>query len=130
VGLGYEAYQVRADPYRVPEQFVPLSHPHNSYLEWGAKAGLPVLAVFLALLIYALCQAHRNWSLSKTRTRPLLGGGLAAIIALSINSWSINGWTLPVLSLLGWLLLGVLSSPLTQSLCKEADYEEKQAALE
>ena len=122
VGLGYEAYLERANPYRVPEQFVPLSHPHNSYLEWGAKAGIPVLAVFLALLLYALWLAWRNWTLSNTRTRSLLGGGLAAIITLSINSWSINGWTLPVLSLFGWLLLGIIASPLlTKSLSSQSN---------
>lgn len=122
VGLGYEAYLERADPYRVPEQFVPLSHPHNSYLEWGAKAGIPVLAVFLALLLYALWLAWRNWALSNTHTRSLLGGGLAAIITLSINSWSINGWTLPVLSLVGWLLLGIIASPLlTKSLTSQSN---------
>ena len=122
VGLGYEAYLERANPYRVPEQFVPLSHPHNSYLEWGAKAGIPVLAVFLALLLYTFWLAGKNWAMGNVRTRSLLAGGLTAIIALSINSWSINGWTLPVLSLAGWLLLGVIASPLlTKSLLPRSD---------
>lgn len=130
VGLGYEAYLERANPYRVPEQFVPLSHPHNSYLEWGAKAGIPVLAVFLALLLYALWLAWRNWALGNAHTRSLLGGGITAILTLSINSWSINGWTLPVLSLVGWLLLGVISSPLLRkSLHSEAIHEKKPITL-
>jgi O-antigen ligase len=130
VGLGYEAYLERANPYRVPEQFVPLSHPHNSYLEWGAKAGIPVLVVFLVLLLYALWLAWRNWVLSNAHTRSLLGGGLTAIFTLSINSWSINGWTLPVLSLVGWLLLGVISSPLLRkSLRSEAIHEKKPGIL-
>jgi O-antigen ligase len=131
VGLGYEAYLERANPYRVPEQFVPLSHPHNSYLEWGAKGGIPVLVVFLALLIYALWLAWRNWALSNARTRSLLGGGLTAILTLSINSWSINGWTLPVLSLTGWLLLGVISSPLLRkNLRGETIHEKKCVTME
>ncbi|HEV2655403.1 MAG TPA: hypothetical protein VGT82_10605, partial [Ktedonobacteraceae bacterium] len=33
-------------------------------------------------------------------------------IALSVNSISINGWTLPPLAAIGWFLLGILASPL------------------
>jgi len=112
VGLGHLAYLEHAEPYRVPLQQVPLDHPHNSYLEWGAMAGLPVLLVFLALLSFASWQAVRNWAQADVRARSLLGGGIAAIIALSINSWSINGWTLPPIAAAGWLILGVISSPL------------------
>ncbi len=112
VGLGYQAYLLRADPYRVAAQFVPLSHPHNSYLEWGAMAGLPVLIVFMALLLFNLWLALRNWTSMDVYTRPLLGAGIAAVIALSINSVSINGWTLPPLAAVGWLILGIISSPL------------------
>ena len=112
VGLGYQAYMLRAEPYRVSAQFFPLTHPHNSYLEWGAMAGLPVLIVFMMLLAYALWLAWRNWLLVDASIRPLLGGGIAAIMALSINSLSINGWTISPLAAIGWLLLGTLSSPL------------------
>jgi hypothetical protein len=42
----------------------------------------------------------------------LLGGGIAAVLALSINSVSINGWTLPPLAAPGWLILGAIASPL------------------
>lgn len=112
VGLGHLAYLVRAEPYRVPTQYLPEDHPHNSYLEFGAMAGLPVLLVFIALLAFALWQAFRNWALAGVRTRSLLGAGLAALIALSFNSWSNQGWTLPPLAALGWLILGVISSPL------------------
>jgi O-antigen ligase len=114
VGLGYQIYLVRADPYRVPAQFVPLSHPHNSYLEWGAMAGLPVLCIFLVLLGSAFCWGVRNWLLADRYIRPLLGGGLAAIITLSGNSISINGWTHPALGMIGWLILGTISSPLLE----------------
>jgi O-antigen ligase len=114
VGLGYQAYLLRANPYRVPAQFVPLSHPHDSYLEWGAMAGVPVMLVFLALLAAAFYFAVGNWRLADMRTRPLIGGGIAALTALSIGSISINGWTLPPLAAFGWLIAGLIGSPLLQ----------------
>jgi len=112
IGLGYENYLIRSDPFRVPAEFVGLAHPHNSYLEWGAMAGIPVLLIFLALLGLGLWLAIRNWTTSDLNIRPLLGGGIASIVALSVNSWSINAWTLPALSMIGWLILGIISSPL------------------
>jgi O-antigen ligase len=111
VGLGLTAYIQRADPFRVPAQYIPLAHPHNSYLELGAMAGPVVLIVFLALLLFALRLALRNWTAANVRARSLLAGGIAAVIALSINSISINGWTLPPLAAMGWLTLGTISSP-------------------
>lgn len=112
IGLGLYAYLYRAEPYRVLAQYRPLAHPHNAYLELGAMAGLPVLAIFVALLVLTLWWALRNWALADVRTRSLLGGGIAAVIALSINSMSINGWTLAPLTATGWLILGAISSPL------------------
>jgi hypothetical protein len=112
VGLSITNYLLLAEPYRDPAQYRPLAHPHNSYLEWGAMAGLPVLIVFLALLLFALWQAWRNWIKVDRSTRSLLAGGIASIIALSINSWSINAWTLPPLSAIAWLILGAMASPL------------------
>ncbi len=92
-----------------------LGHPHNSYLELGAMAGLPVLLVFIALLAFALWQAYRNWALADVRTRSLIGAGVAAAVALSVNSVSINGWTMPPLAVMGWLILGTITSPLLSS---------------
>lgn len=112
VGLGHLAYLQSAEPYRVSAQYRPYDHPHNSYLEWGAMAGLAVLFVFLALLGFALWQALRNWALADARARSLLGAGIAATIALSVGSWSNQGWTLPPLAALGWVILGAISSPL------------------
>jgi O-antigen ligase len=124
VGLGFETYQLRSNPYRVPAQYEPLAHPHNSYLELGAMAGLPLLITFVALILFALWLALRNWRLTDVRTRPLLSGGIAAVLALSVNSWSINGWTLPPLAATGWLILGVISSPLlTKSQMREIAQE-------
>lgn len=128
VGLGLQIYVLKAEPYRVPAQYIPLAHPHDSYLELGAMAGLPVLLVFLALLLVALWPTLRNWRAADTRTRSLLGAGIAAVMALSVNSVSINGWTLPPLAVTGWLILGVTSSPLlTKSLLSGMAQESDNA---
>jgi O-antigen ligase len=112
IGLGFQIYQLKAEPYRTPAQYLPLAHPHNSYLELSAMAGLPVLLVFLALLLCALRLTLRNWIAADPRTRSLLSAGIAAAMTLSINSMSINGWTLPPLAAVGWLILGATSSSL------------------
>ncbi len=110
--MGLQAYMLRAEPYRVPEQYRPLAHPHNSYLELGAMAGLPVLVTFVAFILFALWQALRNWALVNVRQRALLGSGIAVVIVLSTNSLSVNVWTLPPLAAFGWVILGSVSSPL------------------
>jgi O-antigen ligase len=112
VGLSHTLYLQRADPYRVPAQTIPIDHPHNSYLEFGAMAGLPVLLVFVALLVFALWRASSQWKRADVQTRPLIGAGIAAVIALSFSSLATNGWTLPPLAAIGWLILGAISSPL------------------
>jgi len=112
VGLGISNYLERAEPYRVAAQYIPLGHPLNSYLEFGVDGGLPVLLVFVALLLFALWLALRNWMRADVPTRALLGGCIAGIIALSIDSFTNNIWTIPPLATLGWLILGVISSPL------------------
>ncbi len=110
LGLGLSVYLQGAETYRVPAQYRPLAHPHNSYLELGAMGGLPVLFLFLALLLFAFWQAWRNWKSGEVHLRVLLGGGLAAVVALSINSLSVNAWTLPPLAAIGWLVLGAMAS--------------------
>ncbi|GCE06859.1 O-antigen ligase family protein [Dictyobacter aurantiacus] len=126
VGLGHQAYLLASSAYRVPEQFVSLSHPHDSYLEWAAMAGFPVLVLFMLLLLRASKQAWTNWRRASVYNRPLLGAGLTASITLSINSISINGWTHFALAPMGWLLLGVLASPglgrPVQHLDREVEY--------
>lgn len=112
VGLGGYVYRVRAEPYRVPAQNIVLYHPHNSYLEIAALAGLPVLIVFLTLLLFALGLALRNWMQADKRSRPLLGAGVAVVIVLCFVSLSDAAWTFPPVAALGWLILGVVSSPL------------------
>jgi O-antigen ligase len=112
IGLGQDNYLVRAEPYRVAAQYIPLVHPLNSYLEFAAEGGIPVLLAFVALLGFALWLAFRNWSRADARTRALLAGCIAAVISLSVDSMTNNIWTLPPLATLGWMVLGVISSPL------------------
>ena len=112
IGLGQNNYFMRAEPFRVPGQFVPLGHPLNSYLEFAAEGGIPVLLTFVALLGFALWLALLNWSRADARTRALLAGCIAAVISLSVDSMTNNIWTVPPLATLGWLVLGVISSPL------------------
>ena len=112
VGLGHQAYLTRSNIYRVPEQFIPLSHPHNSYLEWAAMAGIPILILFVSLVLSALWLALRNWRSADMSLRSLIGAGISSTITLSINSISINGWTHFALAMIGWLILGVIASPL------------------
>lgn len=112
VGLGLLAYLNRATPFRTVVSYKPLAHPHDAYLEISAMAGLPSFILFVALLLAVLWWALRNWKQADARTRSLFAGGIAAIMALNINSLSINGWTLAPLAALGWLILGVLSSSL------------------
>lgn len=126
IGLGFNNYAQRSELYMDPAQQELLAHPHNSYLELGAMAGLPVLIVFLTLLLYALWQTLRNWRQVDTGTRCLLGGGTATIVALSVNSMSINGWTLPPLAAIGWLILGAVASPL---ITKKQPSEKKTVML-
>ena len=112
IGLGHANYFLLAAPYRVPMDYIPLDHPHNSYAELAAMAGLPVLFVFLALLVSGIGWALYNWMKADAQMRSLLGSGLALIIALSFNSWSNDCWTLPPLAAIGWLILGAISSPI------------------
>ncbi len=112
VGLGDQAYLIRAEPFRVPAQITPLFEPDNSYLQWGSMAGIPVMLVFLLLLGYVFWFSWRNWRALDTRYRPLLGGGIVALIALSLNSLGIDGWTDPgAMVSLGWLIAGLVGSP-------------------
>lgn len=120
VGLGLYNYLSRADPYRVPAQYQPLAHPLNSYLEFAAGGGIPVLVAFIALQAFALWLALRNWARLDIPTRALFSGCIAAIITLSIDSLTNNIWTNPPLATLGWLVLGVISSPL---LLKTLDHQ-------
>ena len=111
LGLGLSSYIAGAEPYRVPLQYRTLSHPHNSYLELAALAGLPTLLLFLTLLGISLWVAFQNYLRANAAYRPLLGGVIIAVVVFSVNSLTINAWTLAPLANIAWLLLGAISSP-------------------
>ena len=110
VGLGTQAYLIRSQPYMVAAQTKPLQEPDNSYLQWGAIAGIPVMLIFLVLLGCMLWYAWRNWLIVDVRYRALIGAGICSIIALSIDSLTVDGWTGP--GFLIWLVAGLITSPL------------------
>jgi len=112
LGIGRDVYLLRADVYRVPAQYIVVPHPHNSYIELAALGGLPVAIVFVLLLSITLWLAWRNWMHTDMENRPLLAGGVAAVIALSWYSLSDAGWTVAPLATIGWLIAGMVASPL------------------
>lgn len=117
VGMGNQVYTISEEPFRVPAQIVPLFEPDNSYLQWSAEAGIPVLLIFLLLLGQAFRFSLRSWLAIDTRYRPLIGGGVAALTALCIDSLSNNGWTDPSgMVSLGWLVAGVMVAPFIGSI--------------
>ena len=125
IGLGRYIYILRAEPFRVMAQFIPVYHPHNSFLELAALGGIPLALIFIALLCLSLWLAVRNWIRLDKSARSLVGGGLAAIVALSVYSLANAGWTLTPLTAVGWLILGAIASPLL-----EKDYENELAGVE
>ena len=112
LGLGRYVYMVRSDPFRESGQFIPLYHPQNSYLELGSLGGIQIAILFITLLLFAFYLAFRNWMQSGVRTKALLAGGIAAVMALSICSLAAAGWTCGPIGAMGWLILGSVSSTL------------------
>jgi O-antigen ligase len=110
VGMSDYLYLVRAEPFRVPLQTDPLAHPHNAYLELAAFAGIPVILAFLALAGLLLCDAIRLFRAADPTNKIILGSVITSLIVFSINSFFINGWTLPPLAALAWLLFGAVTS--------------------
>jgi O-antigen ligase len=106
LGMSQSIYLVAAEPYRVAWQTRPLAHPHDTYLELAAFAGIPVLLAFLALLVMTLRAIARQWRLAPAAIQPVIGGIFTALIVLSVNSLFINGWTLPPIAGVAWLLAG------------------------
>ncbi|HEX9036783.1 MAG TPA: O-antigen ligase family protein [Ktedonobacterales bacterium] len=109
VGLSPSIYIVAAERYRAHWQTRPLAHPHNSYLELAAFAGIPVLLAFLALLVTALRNTARQWRSAPASIKPLVGSIFISLVVLSVNSLAINGWTLAPMAMIAWLLAGAAS---------------------
>jgi hypothetical protein len=114
LGMGGSLYIVRAEPFRVPLQTRPLAHPHNTYLELAAFAGIPVLIAFLVVLALLFREAVKRFSTADPHLKPMLGGAFTGLVVLSMNSLAINGWTLPPLAVIAWLLMGAITSPALQ----------------
>lgn len=114
IGLGTGApYITRSRPYLVAYGTEsPRVHPHNSFLELAAMAGIPVLLVFLVILARALLRAARNYQHADWELRPLLGAAFAGLTALTVHAFADATWTLPVLVPIAWLIVGVIASPL------------------
>lgn len=125
IGLGRYIYIVKSEPYRVPEQIIPVFHPHNSYMEVAALGGIPLALLFLILLGDGCWLALRNWKRAAILDRALLAGGLGLIISLSMNSLGNPGWTLTPLLTVGWLVLGALATPfLAQTQLQTTSHEQ------
>jgi len=111
LGFGFHAYLDGAAALRVPLQYRALAHPHDSFLEFAALAGIPMLLLMLIIFGKSYWQAFQNYRGAGKSQRILIGGGISALAVLTLNSLASNSWTLPPLLLVGWLLFGALSSP-------------------
>ena len=130
IGMGYNLYLDRAERFRVALQTQPLAHPHNSYLELAAFAGIPVMLAFLALLGVMGRDVVRAWRQAPLSQKPLYAGGIAALVVLTVNSFFINGWTLPPFVCLGWLLVGAITSHALEAERARTAQEELLAAAQ
>lgn len=129
VGLGSLAYLLRAEPFRVPAQRIPLAEPDNSFLQWGAIAGVPTLLVFLVLLGLAIWWALRYWRALDIHYRPLFGAGITALIVLSVDSLSVDGWTSSPVAYTAWLIAGLICSPLLGRALRQQPVKTSGTAL-
>jgi hypothetical protein len=129
IGLGRYIYIVKSEPYRVPEQIIPVFHPHNSYLEIAALGGIPLALLFLVLLGDGCWLALRNWKRAAVFDRALFAGGLGLVASLSFNSLGNPGWTLTPLLTVGWLVLGGLASPFLVPARSQEAHEGRDVAI-
>jgi O-antigen ligase len=113
VGLGNQAYLNLAEPLRDYAQTKPLQEPDNSYLQWGATCGIPMMLTFLVLLGSVFVSAFRNWLAVKPQERVFFAIGIASLIALSVCSLFVDGWTSPIdIPFPGWLIAGIIATPM------------------
>lgn len=125
IGLGTGApYQLREVPYNDPSLRHTYPNPQNSFLEFAAFAGIPVLIVFLLILGRGVARAVRNYQHADATLRPVMLGLFLVLVGFSINGLSDITFVAPPLVPLGYLVLGALASPrLTAALTRA-----KQAA--
>lgn len=110
IGLGYQSYITRAEPYRVAAQYTRLAHPHDAFIELAAMAGIPTLLAFLSLLGLVAYHGYRLWRVSDHTTGVLVAGVFCSLLTLTLNSVTVNAWTVAPLAMLGWLLGSALVS--------------------
>src|SRR5262249_14605329 len=60
VGLSLDSYRTRAEPYRSVFETTTLYHPHNSFIEIAALAGLPIALLYIALITRGSFRAFRR----------------------------------------------------------------------
>ncbi len=112
IGLGTGApYDLRVAHFRVSWLIADKAHPHNSFLELAALAGIPVLLVYVVILVRVAIRAAGNYRLASWEYRPLFAGVFAALVALTIHAFADATWTLPPLVPIAWMLAGAISSP-------------------
>ena len=105
LGMGWDRYIQAAEPYRdVSRQYIPLAHPHNSYLELGAMLGLPALGAFAALM-WVGARGGRRGRLSGSETAAFAGAAVLLVMSLTVNAV-----TLPFMSTLFWVAWWVVAS--------------------
>lgn len=118
IGLGQgHPYQVRALPYKDPSQAHVYADAQNSFQEFAAFAGIPVLLAFVVVLGRGLFQSFRNIQRADATLRPVLVGAFLVVVGFCINGLSdVTFTTTPMVPMI-YVLLGALSSPwLTRAL--------------
>lgn len=77
-GIGMGTYEQKVDSLypiiNYPPENIPHIRPHNVYLQVGVDLGLPGLAAWLFLLIYALFAARQIYCAGRVRSAPWLIG--------------------------------------------------------
>jgi O-antigen ligase len=118
IGLGTgQPYITRSAPYVIGVSIYGRPHPHDSFLELAAFAGIPVLLVYLAILVRAGLRAVTNYRLASWEYRPVFACALAALVALTVHGFADATWTLPPIVPIAWMLVGAVSSrQVTESL--------------
>ena len=111
IGLGVgQPFIQRSAPYAVGMNIGIRDHPHNSFLELAALAGIPVMLVFWQSWSERHARRASNYRLATWEYRPLLAGVFAALIALTVHGLADATWTLPPIVPIAWMLVGAVSS--------------------
>jgi O-antigen ligase len=84
-------------------------YAHNSYLQIWAEMGLLGIFAFLWLILFVFKSAHKKIRQSlKPKEEAALG---AASVAFLVHNFMDFGFFLPEVSLIWWVIMGLLVSP-------------------